>query len=97
MTETTASVVMFLGLFATACSFIFCILRWAKPPDPADLPPRWDREQLTVVCMDCRAHIGGPKVNLADAMQARAVSHGLCPDCLRRRLAELESGAQKDA
>lgn len=67
------------------------ILQWLSDGLKAtDLPAHWDKEQLTVVCMDCQAHIGGAKVNLADAMQARMVSHGLCPDCLRKRLAELE-------
>lgn len=67
------------------------ILHWlADGIRTTDLPPHWDREELTVVCMDCQAHIGGPKVNLQDAMQARVVSHGLCPDCLRERMKELD-------
>lgn len=66
-------------------------LRWLMDgfPPPV-LHPHWDKEQLTVVCMDCKAHIGGPRVNLQDAIQARSVSHGLCPDCLRKRMAEME-------
>ena len=35
-----------------------------------------DIDEISVVCMDCGRHISGPLPH-----RARAVSHGLCPQC----------------
>jgi len=58
--------------------FLHCASAWKPKGSCAGHP-----SEITTLCMDCRAWISGPRE------PRNYLSHGLCPECAKVRLAEL--------
>ena len=49
---------------------------------------------FTSVCMDCKKVLGEQKVHRDDPNAPDEVSHGLCPKCFAKRMAELDEASK---
>jgi hypothetical protein len=50
---------------------------------------------FTSVCMDCGAVLGTQTVHRDDPDAPDETSHGICPACLAKRMAELDAEEEK--